>query len=48
MKKCVKEIAIADIQLSVRRSWGNCKPGTKIFKSKRTYNRKDKNWMKED
>ena len=44
MKKRVKEISITDIQLSVRRSWGNCKPMTKVFKSKRDYNRKDKSW----
>jgi hypothetical protein len=48
MKNNVKEISINEIQLSVRRTWGNCKPMTKVFKSKRDYNRKDKSWMKED
>ena len=44
MKKCVKETSINEIQLSLRKSWGNCKPMTKVFKSKRDYNRKDKRW----
>lgn len=44
----LKKISINDIQLSTRKSWGNCKPMTKVFKSKHEYNRKDKSWMKED
>ena len=41
-------INVNEIALKTRRSWGNVKPGTKVFKSKRDYNRKDKSWMKED
>ena len=44
----LKKISINDIQLSTRKSWGNCKPGNKIHKSIKDYNRKDKSWMKED
>ena len=43
-----KTINLNDLALNTRRSWGNVKPGTKAFKSKRDYNRKDKSWMKED
>lgn len=47
MKKCETKINVNQIALSVRKSWGNCNPVTKIYKSKRDYNRKDKSWMKE-
>ena len=44
----MKKINLNEIALNTRRTWGNVKPGTKVFKSKRDYNRKDKSWMKED
>jgi hypothetical protein len=43
----MKKINLNEIALNTRRTWGNVKPGTKVFKSKRDYNRKDKSWMKE-
>ena len=44
----MKKIDLNKIALNTRRSWGNVKPATKAFKSKRDYNRKDHSWMKED
>jgi hypothetical protein len=44
----MKKIDLNKIALTTRRTWGNVKPATKVFKSKRGYNRKDKSWMKED
>lgn len=49
MSKSKKVVSVGTIDLnqlyqSVRRTWGNVKPGTKIEKSKKTYNRKDKSW----
>lgn len=37
---------INEIALSVRRDWGNVKPFSKAFKSKKDYNRKDKSWKR--
>jgi len=44
MKKMT--ISLNEIALSTRRTWGQLKPATKAFKSKRDYNRKDKSWKK--
>lgn len=41
-----KTISNYEILKSVRKTWGNVKPTTKIFKSKKAYNRHDKSWMK--
>ena len=43
-----KTISINEIDLHVRKSWGTVKPCMRVFKSKKTYNRKDKTWKKED
>lgn len=42
-----KTINMNEIMLSARRTWVKVHPGTKAFKSKRDYNRKDKSWMKD-
>ena len=47
MKNGKTKIDVNQIALSMRKSWGNCNPVTKVYKSKRDYNRKDKSWMKE-
>jgi hypothetical protein len=39
---------INQLALKVRRDWGSVKPGTKVMKSKKDYNRKDKSWMKDN
>jgi hypothetical protein len=39
-----KTINVNMLALNVRRTWGNIKPVTKTFKSKKDYNRKDKSW----
>lgn len=44
----MKKINLNEITLNARRSWGNVKPCTKAFKSKRDYNRKDKSWIKDE
>ena len=43
-----KTMNINKIALNTRRTWGNVKPCSKVFKSKRDYNRKDNSWKKED
>jgi hypothetical protein len=43
-----KVISHYEIMKSVRRTWGDVKPVTKVFKSKKAYNRRDKSWMKGD
>jgi len=43
MKKSNYEILAA-----IRRTWGNVNPATKVFKSKKAYNRRDKSWKNED
>ena len=40
----MKKPNINEIQLHIRRSWGQFKPATKAFKSKRDYNRKNQSW----
>ena len=35
------------IALKIRRDWGKLHPGTKVMKSKKSYNRKDKSWKNE-
>lgn len=40
-----KTINLNEINLNLRRSWGDVNPVTKAFKSKKAYNRKDKSWM---
>ena len=30
-----------------RGSWGNVHPATKVFKSKKSYNRNDKSWKRD-
>lgn len=42
MKKYV--IDPNEIAMNTRRTWGNVKPATKVFKSKKQYDRKDKSW----
>lgn len=42
MKKMI--INPNEIALNTRRSWGQVKPFTRPFKSKKDYNRKDKSW----
>ena len=42
MKKMI--INPNEIVLNTRRSWGQVKPFTRPFKSKKDYNRKDKSW----
>ena len=37
-----------EIMASIRKTWGNVKPATKVFKSKKTYNRADKSWKNLD
>lgn len=32
---------------TIRRSWGELNPASRPFKSKKSYNRKDRSWMKE-
>ena len=44
MKKMT--IDLNEIALNTRRSWGEVKPFTRPFKSKKDYNRKDKSWKK--
>ena len=44
----MKKIDLNEINMNVRRDWGEVKPFTRTFKSKHDYNRKDKSWMKED
>lgn len=43
-----KTITQYDIMKSIRRTWGDVKPSTKVFKSKKTYNRKNKSWIKDE
>ena len=40
----IKVTSSNEIALSVRRSWGQVNPCQRAFKSKKTYNRKDKSW----
>jgi len=37
-------INLDQIALEARRSWGSCKPCTRIHRSKKDYNRKDRSW----
>lgn len=41
-KKAQKKINSID-----RNTWGMVKPATQVFKSKKTYNRKDKSWKRD-
>jgi hypothetical protein len=36
-----------EIAISIRRNWGELNPCTRVYKSKKHYNRKDKSWKKE-
>ena len=47
MKKKIKISTHDEIALSVRREWG-FNPSSKIFKTKKAYNRKDNSWKKEE
>jgi hypothetical protein len=43
-KMKIKTSSMNSLMLASRTTWGNVKPSTKAFKSKRDYNRRDKSW----
>lgn len=43
----MKIASLSEIAMNERKTWGNCRPGQIAFKSKKTYNRKNKSWMKD-
>lgn len=46
MKKMT--IKMDEIALSTRRTWGDIRPYSRIHKTKKTYNRKDHSWRREE
>lgn len=38
--------SVNEVAHDMRRTWGLMKPVTKVFKSKKAYNRNDKTWIK--
>ena len=39
--------SVNEAALTIRRTWGELKPVSRPFKSKKDYNRKDKSWKKD-
>ena len=46
--KEIDEMKSVEIASSIRRTFGNVNLCCKVFKSKKQYNRKNKDWKKED
>jgi hypothetical protein len=44
----MKKTSNYEILSRIRRSWGQVNPATKVFKSKKAYDRKDKSWKNQD
>lgn len=40
-------ITLDEIHLGTRKTWGQLKPYSRTFKSKKDYNRRDKSWKKD-
>ena len=46
MKKTVADVN--EVAINLRRGWGEMRPYCRIHKSKKTYNRKDRSWRREE
>lgn len=42
----MKKISLNELAINTRRGWGDVKPISRPFKSKKDYNRKDKSWKR--